>query len=323
MKLFYTLVLVFMVLTASGQRAEPFAKPVKNPRVRILNQQTKQNELDTLSPGNELNATGYVRLYYSEEEGLVFGPNIYGDDAYAQRFVVQEPYTIHQAIFWIFKTAGETGQVVFTIWDYDPQTGPADVLATDTIALADLSGGELFGQAPVVSFDPPVVVTGDYVIGVDFSDLDDYSYSGTGATFSLDYGLVQVSTAENQGGQLGHAWVRNQTDGWLNALVDLGFDVDIAIYPLVSDESTSGHEPSAHQGQYHYYPNPAVDHLQVTGSRLIEQVRILDLTGNQVFHQRVNDYRVNLALNDLHPGIYILQIIGDLKTSSHKVQVIK
>ncbi len=323
MKLIYTLAILFMGLSATGQRPEPFPRAIMPAPARAMDQQTKQGDLDTLSPGNELNATEYIQFWYGEQEGFVFGSNIYGDDAYGQRFVVAEPYTIHQAIFWIAAATGQTGYVVFTIWDFDEGTGPGEVLVADTIALADLEGSLSFDQAPVVTFDPPLVVTGDYVMGVDYSNLDEYAYSGTGTTYSLTYGLVQVSTGEGDGGQLGYAWVRNQEDGWLNALDDLQYDVDIAIYPLVTDEPTSGHEPPADQVTYRFFPNPAVDRLQVVGTRPIGEVRILDLTGRQVFHQQVNDYRVNIGLNDFHPGIYILQIIGDQKISSHKIQVMK
>lgn len=323
MKLLYTLSMLFMVLSALGQRPVPSAKDVMPDPQRGLGQQARQEGLDTLSPGNELNATNYIRFWYGEEEGFVFGSNIYGDDAFGQRFVVEEPYTIYQAIYWIAETAGETGNVVFTIWDFDEQTGPGEVLATDTVALADLQASIPFDQAPVVTFDPPVVVTSDYLIGVDFSDLDQYAYTGTGTSYALTYGLVQVSTDIGDGGQLGYAWIRD-AEGWFNLLEVQGdeYDVDIAIFPLVGDDTTS-QEELTDQGQYHYYPNPASDRLHVVGNQIIREIRILDLTGRQVLLQPVNGYRADIGLHDFHSGIYILQIVGPQGTKTQKVQVMK
>lgn len=68
------------------------------------------------------------------------------------------------------------------------------------------------------------------------------------------------------------------------------------------------------------YPNPFSDllHLKLTNGMQVEQVRISDLFGKEVY-RRIFDGAEDLSLEMLHPGIYILEI----ETSNHGRTVVK
>ncbi len=184
-------------------------------------------EGDLLFPGNWENASEANLLSWAAEEenenpGYIFGTNIYGDDAYGQVFEEDGNFTIAGAFFWIGARDGTEGDVVFKIWDYDGES-PGDVLGSETIPMAEVEATVELGEAMWVEFDQPVSVSGNFVIGVDISDLKDYVHE--------EYGLGHVSSAAGDGAEAGLALIREAEDGWIPVLA-YDVDVDIAIFPL-------------------------------------------------------------------------------------------
>lgn len=184
-------------------------------------------EGELLSPGNwenasEANLFSWAADEENENTGYIFGTNVYGDDAYGQVFEEDGNFTIAGAFFWIGARYGTAGDVVFTIWDYDGEN-PGDVLGSKTIPMGEVEATEELGEAMWVEFDQPVSVSGNFVIGVDISDLDDYVHE--------EYGLGHVSSADGDGAEAGLALIRETEDGWIPVL-SYDVDVDIAIFPL-------------------------------------------------------------------------------------------
>jgi hypothetical protein len=222
MKKIFTIVLVLSVFGSFGQRSGfHYENLIPVPAIGM----EKTNGLDTLLPGNWETATDATTYIWSDEGvslGYIFGTNDYGDLAYGQRFDVTEPYEIVRAIFWIGARLGTTGNVIFTIWDFSG-SAPGDVIASVTVPFIDVTDSEDFEGAFVVEFDAPVLVSGNYLIGVDLSEMDD---------FVLDaYGLGNVSSTEDNGTELGYAYVLEGTQ-WVPVL-NYDVDVDIAIFPIV------------------------------------------------------------------------------------------
>ena len=183
----------------------------------------KQTSLDTLSPGNWDSATGVAIYSWEDNKGYVFGTNLYNDKGYAQRFSVEEPYEIVKAIFWIGEKMGTGGEVVFSIWDFDGMY-PGELFASVTVAMEDVVASEELDGAMVVSFEQPVFVTRDYLIGVDIGGLEPYE-EGV-------YGLANYSSTDENGTGLGYAYVLEGTM-WVPVL-NYDLDVDIAVFPVVN-----------------------------------------------------------------------------------------
>ncbi len=224
MKKLFTIILVLAVFASFGQRTGIQAdRMLSVPSIGL----EKDAHLDTILPGNWASATGAV-TYTWEDMGYIFGTNGYDDAGYGQRFDVDEPYEIVKAIFWIGAKAGTTGDVVFTIWDYSG-SAPGDVLGSVTVSMADITAAENFADALVVEFDEPIMVTGNYLLGADISGLDAWADGS--------YGLGNVSSNEDNGTQLGYAYVLEGTS-WVPVL-NYDVDVDIAIFPLVQSAGPS------------------------------------------------------------------------------------
>jgi len=183
---------------------------------------TKNHDLDTLLPGNWANSTGAAIYTWQDEMGYFFGTNAYGDLAYGQRFDVTDPYEIVKAVFWIGEKTGSTGNVVFTIWDFSGSK-PGAVLASKTISLAEINASDEFDGAFVVEFDQPLLVTNNYLIGADISDLDEFEPDV--------YGLGNVSSMDGDGAGIGYAYIL-EGSVWI-PVINYDLDTDIAIFPIV------------------------------------------------------------------------------------------
>jgi len=218
MRKIFTLLLVSMVLTSFAQRDVMVTKKFQMPDL-------SKSSKTYLVPGNWENATDAV-TYVWTDAGNIFGVNSYGDLAYGQIFQITETYQIGGGLFWIGAKTGTEGEVVFTIWDYS--TGEVgDILASKTIAFADVTASENFEDAFSVTFDEPVTVEGDFIMGVDISGLNAWE-EGV-------YEFGNVSSASGDGAGAGLALVQ-ETGGWI-AVLDYEVDVDIAIFPVLAEEA--------------------------------------------------------------------------------------
>ncbi|MBW6499416.1 MAG: T9SS type A sorting domain-containing protein [Bacteroidales bacterium] len=224
MKKIFTIALVLMVFLSFGQRPGVVSSlDMQKSTFGVV--QTPKTEVDTLIPGNWANATGASVYWFGEEVGYVFGTNTNGDKAYGQQFSVDEPMHLTGGIFWIAYADGTVGDVVFTVWDF-VDGAPGEVLGSKAIALTDVVGSTSLDGAMVVTFDDPIAVDGDFVVGVDFSGLEGYVPNTKR--------LGQVSSQIGMGGNLGLVWVKESDDGWFDVMGYTNpIDVDLGIFPFV------------------------------------------------------------------------------------------
>ena len=64
------------------------------------------------------------------------------------------------------------------------------------------------------------------------------------------------------------------------------------------------------------YPNPCADQLVVSGLNRGDEVSLYDLTGRQLQHQPAKETKLELEMNGLPPGTYILRVVapeGEIK----------
>jgi hypothetical protein len=184
-------------------------------------------------PGNWLNSSGAV-IYQVSEGNFIIGTNSFGDLAKAQHFVVNKPYYIHGAYFWIGALTGNTGQVHFDIWDYESK--PSVLIQRKTLSVAQLKSMMLPADPTYIEFDTPVKVNKDYAIGIDVSDIGS-------ATLGL------VSSRNGDGAMLDLAWEKWDNNEWHTILFGWNLDLDIAIFPYVSDDIDTGENPDFSGGK--------------------------------------------------------------------------
>ena len=72
---------------------------------------------------------------------------------------------------------------------------------------------------------------------------------------------------------------------------------------------------------FHIYPNPAREVLHISTASVVEQVRILDVSGRVVFTDQVNSTPYKVDTSGLDNGVYIVQIITEDGISTEKVQI--
>jgi len=235
--------MVLVVSVAFSQRPEPTAQKLwEAEQLRTKGLEFKQDKddypLDTLLPGNWENRTGVALYWWGEAAGYFFGTNTYLDKGYGQKFPVEsgDSYFIYGALYWLGFAQGTTGDVVFTIWDWDEdEQMPGDPLATSVVPLANVNSSTSFAGAFYVEFldseGYPLLHTdtiGSYVIGVDVQQLDGYQ---PGA-----YGLGNYSSMIGDGDERNLSWIWEQP-GWVQPSVYVGGSfLDVAIFPLVSEE---------------------------------------------------------------------------------------
>jgi len=215
----------------------------------VLKKVIEINDLTMLPPGNWENRTGEGLYWWGEETGYVFGTNLRDETGYGQKFIVDGSYQIHGAYYWIGSAIGTSGNVAFTVWDWDDDSGvPGNVLATKSIPLAEIEPSRTFEPDPdyedsegnpwpqpgafYVEFDEPLTVTGDYLIGADLTGLDDWVNDA--------YELGNYSSDIGDGGDFSLAWVFGN-DGWYST-ESIGYSLDIAIFPMIDAMALNMHQ---------------------------------------------------------------------------------
>ncbi len=240
MKQLLTIFMLLLVSVAYTQRPEPTAqKKIDTDQVSTRALELKEDNgypLETLMPGNWENRSGEALYVWGEPDGYFFGTNVFNDHGFGQKFEVDDSYFIYGALFWIGFAEGATGNVVFTVWDWDDEEGmPGDTLAQTVVPLANITASGSFEGAFYVEFLDdegfPVLhsdTIGDYVIGADVTDLDDFVPG--------EYGIGTFSSEIGDGVGDPLAWIREDDPvGWIPATTYVD-DLDIAVFPLVSDE---------------------------------------------------------------------------------------
>jgi hypothetical protein len=87
------------------------------------------------------------------------------------------------------------------------------------------------------------------------------------------------------------------------------------------DDPTNVDEPLV-EG-FAVYPNPVRDMLNIQSASNIDQIRVFDLSGRVIHQADVNDTHIQLNVNPLNRGMYILQIISGNDIHTERFQVFK
>lgn len=224
------LVLFLMADTSIAQKSSSLVKADNtNQMVPSLFQEADDFCVDYVHPGNWANLTDPALYTWGAANGYIFGTNVYGDIAYAQYFENSSTIDIYGANFWIFKV-GDEGEAHFTVWDGSSTESSANILGQTTIPFSEIPDAEEGAFSYFVTFDEPVTVSGNFMVGVDVTDLEGYQRDFI--TEEVTYGLGNVSSTDEDGGGAGHARFDEGGGAWV-ASTEYGVDVDAAIFPCL------------------------------------------------------------------------------------------
>jgi len=276
--------------------------PVSLPKQE--NNQIIKTPNDTLLPGNVENlSVPEYELLPSDNGGYVLGSNGWNDKCKCQQYKVSylPPsyyYHIEGAIYWFgYKRADSSGLIRFAIWNMDslkgttynysdssfshnqPSPGTLFVAITDTVKNVDTSSN--LSLAHIVLFPFPVLVTSDYCIGFDISNI---GYDS----------IALVSTSQGQGGKLQLVWEQWSSNNKWYTLQGAQWDsdtldIDAMILPII--DNTVG---CVENGDYisgvklsQSYPNPNPGECTISYELEKPQpsasIQILDMQGKLVY----------------------------------------
>jgi hypothetical protein len=105
---------------------------------------------------------------------------------------------------------------------------------------------------------------------------------------------------------------------WGNNIPDRTFEVvdsAVVLYDVWGDQVT---KVSNLLQNLKIFPNPAVDHIYITGSVVMEKIQLFNLKGQIVYMQECTQNHYMLNTSGLYPGFYLLQITsleGEIQTT--------
>lgn len=267
-------------------------------------------DLEMIIPGNWNNSTGVSIYQMTQGRGYVFGTNIFDDLAKGQKFWQEEEIALEGAIFWFPHVEYGGGNLTFSVWDMS-SGGVGEVLASKTVSIGDIVPAETFEEAFHLSFDEPVYVSGDYMMGFVMDDV-------AGSELAL------AASLSGEGGSLGLVYEQWENGSWHVVLQVYGpdLDVDLAIFPLKYTGEVPTSAPAFQPpAEMTVFPNPARDHLNIVFAGPMQEVRILDMLGKVVHTARPNSNEVRIDTSGFWPGIYFVQVFTAEAVTTRRVQV--
>ncbi len=113
-----------------------------------------------------------------------------------------------------------------------------------------------------------------------------------------------------------------QSDNYFDASGEVEvIDQDIAVTVVMEVDDTGITE--AEIPEINIFPNPARNTLYIESNITISQIRVLDMLGQRVIAQTVNDIHHELTVSDLKEGLYFIQVFTDKGVKTLRVQVVR
>lgn len=142
-----------------------------------------------------------------------------------------------------------------------------------------------------------------------------YSSANENATNGTD--LTYVDEPLNTCGPNNKAFI-NAVEGTTYYLYVSNLEDKYYLNVTIDFENILGVEQDLLEG-FSFYPNPVTETLNINAKTNIDEVRIFDVLGQQVFLQNLETTQGQLQLSSLKSGIYILQVSSEGKTGSYKL----
>ena len=262
------------------------------------------------------------------EWGYLTGHNIYGDEAWAEKYYFEGNTVVKGIVSHHFGTraAGSTQTVRFRVHPVGPNGLPGGPLDSKTVNTTEL---DLTGGPTVTTFSTPIAVSDSFFVAF---NLGHWSHGAITDTIGLLCGEPSSRADDdlNVYGRNavlwhGHGPVPPWKDFYTENFSPIA--THFAIYPIV--EFTPTHAGSSVQQHtltlFAHYPNPAVTHTTVHFSLArteLVSIGLFDLTGRQLYASAprtlpVGEHRTELPTQGLAAGQYLYVVTaGHTRLSS-------
>lgn len=258
-----------------------------------------------------------VTVYVSPNGGFVSGNSGYNETAKLQEFDVDTSYVIEGFLYWFaYKEQQslniDSSSLTLTFWRMDSSGTvggvsrllPRTVLMRSDLLIQDLDTSVNFGTGVNVWSITPTPVYNNYGVGFTMENLHE---KDTIALYSSTDGDPPIPTL---------SWEK-WNNYWNTIYNTWGLDIDLAIFPLV-DYTSAGIEDEyfVENLKLSFYPNPCSDALVLeyaTAQYGRVDLCIWDAGGKlqlqkPLGNQPVGQYRQELDISSLTPGVYYLSL---------------
>jgi len=92
---------------------------------------------------------------------------------------------------------------------------------------------------------------------------------------------------------------------------------------LTANFETTVSVPGISENTFNVYPNPASEHIHITGDITIERIAVYDLTGQLIYTDHINHKSGRINVSGLQEGLYLLRIINADGADTKKVRIIR
>lgn len=248
--------------------------------------------------------------------GYVSGTNAYGDLGALQLFDngsgVTGAGTIDSLKIMIRQKTNTTGtaSVVFGVWENNGGN-PGTLLASQTVNLTDIDTSQAGYQ--LIGFDG-TSAKGLYNVGVGFATpvaipANNSFFAGVMYPLTASAGdtIAILTTTDGTFVDTVHAGVMSSTGSFYMYSND-GIKIENAIFPTITVASVN--VADVIKAQTRLYPNPATDVVNIDfGSSTVKQVNVLNLNGQLVLNNTVDNGTSSLDVSNLDSGLYIYQAV--------------
>lgn len=254
--------------------------------------------------------TIYYYKYSTAAMAYVSGMNTYGDKAKAEKFSGAS-YTPGNNVvgtyvyFGKFKYASAASNVDVKVWNASGTGGSpgANALGTKNLLLNTIPTGGSFPGVMYVPFNSPVAVSGDFFVGVEFTD----PYVA-GDTVVLYTNLIGYSPSP------GTAWEKYPDNSWHTFEEYWEEPFALAIMPVLCPMTTSDNAIAADVDNISLYPNPSTGAISVmVGLNKVSEVNleVYNSVGQLITAaamQSGNGGRIDFDLSGKDAGMYFVKI---------------
>lgn len=277
---------------------------------------TSTNVLLIPTSYNDAACQAEIGFYTAGAYGNCAGTNAAGDNYMAQKYSLSTyslntPATVlgAQAIM----TATGTGTILAEIYSDNAGT-PGTLLGTS--APCDISTINTNSNTAVFIFSTPVALTGsDFYIAINFVALD---AAGTG---TINIAQTNTCTANTS-----NAWEQFSDNSW-NSYVDpnnWNWTTDLAIFPYVSADFSTGIKSSNVLSSVALYPNPTSGVLNVTSTEANSTIEIYNVIGTNVFSKtQLIKGNNSIDLTNLAAGSYIVKVKSGSEMTTKRIVISK
>ncbi len=176
--------------------------------------------------------------------------------------------------------------------------------------------GDWLKEILVIEGDPQI-----YNIAFDVKDINDNPI--TGATIKLENITNSPGDYTFDQGYFPGVYNYNVSKAGYNAVNDYVrvINEDVIEEVILVKDYTSINEELV--SSIEVYPNPANKKINIKSNSIVDQIKIIDTSGRVIKSNVINDNEVNIDIQNIDQGFYILKIFSNEKIINKKIQIIK